>query len=73
MLNQVLRIEIAALTTEVEIGEVCIALKQRRIELLDAQITSLGAHAIIQPVGLTRVTRERAIQSLRSGTHRLVQ
>jgi hypothetical protein len=77
MLSETMKGEIARLCDEASIAETCIALKRRRVEIIDLRIKTLSAFPVIEPVNgvrgvPTRVTRAVAEQSLRSGTHRLV-
>jgi hypothetical protein len=77
MLSETMKGEIARLADEASIAETCVALKRRRVEIMDARIKTLSPFPVIEPVNgvrgvATRVTRAVAEQSLRSGTHRLV-
>jgi hypothetical protein len=76
MLSEKLQSEIDVLPDEASLAEACLALKQQRKKLLDEKIAGLSDYPVIEPVdgaGVpTEVSRERAAQSLRSGTHRLV-
>jgi hypothetical protein len=75
MLDSKLQDAIDALPDEASIAEACLALKQQRKKLLGEKIAGLSEYPVIEPLAggaPTEVSRERAAQSLRSGTHRLV-